>query len=93
MFDSLIHQPIRTQIIAYLIKHEVMSFKMLKELLDVTDGNLSTHIKKLVEAGYVVEEKFFEGKRPKTNYTITPLGANKFKTYITTLKEFINEEN
>ena len=91
MFDPLIHQPLRTQIISLLIKNELMSFKMFKEALDVTDGNLSTHIKKLVEANYLHEEKFFEDKRPKTVYKITPLGLKQFQSYLKQLKELIDE--
>ena len=91
MFDPLIHQPLRTQIISLLVKNELMSFKMFKEALDVTDGNLSTHIKKLVEAEYIAEEKFFEDKKPKTIYKITPLGVKQFQTYVKQLKELINE--
>ena len=90
MFDPLIHQPLRTQIISLLVKNELMSFKMFKEALDVTDGNLSTHIKKLVEAEYISEEKFFEDKKPKTIYKITPLGVKQFQIYVKQLKELIN---
>lgn len=91
MLDPIIHQPLRTQIISLLIKNELMSFKMFKDSLNVTDGNLSTHIKKLVDAEYVHEEKFFEEKKPKTIYKMTPHGLQQFQLYIKQLKKLIDE--
>jgi len=93
MFNPILHQPIRTQIISLLIKYEVISFKMIKENLNLSDGNLATHLKKLLEAKYIDEEKFFDGKRPKTNYKINTLGIKSFREYIKELKELIDESS
>jgi len=66
MFDPLLHQRVRSKLVSLLIANEELPFKALKEYLEVTDGNLSTHLSKLEKAEYVRIEKTFEGKRPKT---------------------------
>ena len=74
-----------------LIANDELPFKALKELLEVTDGNLSSHLTKLEKEQYVCIEKTFEGKRPKTVVKITPVGRKAFDTYIEALKQFIEE--
>ena len=91
MFDPLLHQNIRSKLISLLIKNEELPFKALKEYLEVTDGNLSSHLTKLEKAGYVKIEKSFEGKRPKTVVYISDNGRKAFKQYISELKKFIEE--
>ncbi len=91
MFDPLLHQNIRSKLMSLLISNEELPFKALKEYLEVTDGNLSSHLTKLEKEGYVRIEKTFEGKRPKTIVHITDVGKKAFKKYIDTLKKFIEE--
>lgn len=91
MFDPLLHQTIRSKLMSLLIANDELPFKALKELLEVTDGNLSTHLSKLEKDHYVLIEKTFEGKRPKTVVKITPKGKKAFADYIETLKQFIEE--
>ncbi len=91
MFDPLLHQNIRSKLISLLISNEELPFKALKEYLEVTDGNLSSHLAKLEKAGYVSIEKSFEGKRPKTVVCVTDEGRRAFKKYIEALKKFIEE--
>lgn len=91
MFDPFLHQNIRSKLISLLITNEELPFKALKEYLEVTDGNLSSHLTKLERAGYVKIEKSFEGKRPKTVVHITDVGRKSFKKYIEALKLFIEE--
>ncbi len=91
MFDPLLHQNIRSKLISLLIANEELPFKALKEYLEVTDGNLSSHLNKLEKAGYVKIEKSFEAKRPKTVVHITKEGTDAFKKYIESLKKFIQE--
>jgi DNA-binding MarR family transcriptional regulator len=91
MFDPLLHQAIRSKLIAQLISNEELPFKALKESLSVTDGNLSTHLSKLEKEAYVRIEKTFEGKRPKTVVHITKVGRKAFECYIKALKIFIEE--
>jgi len=91
VFDPLLHQNIRSKLISLLISNEELPFKALKEYLEVTDGNLSSHLNKLESAGYVSIEKIFVNKRPKTIVHITDVGKKAFKRYIEALKHFIEE--
>ena len=91
MFDPLLHQNIRSKLISLLISNEELPFKALKEYLKVTDGNLSSHLSKLESAEYIMIEKIFEGKRPKTIVHITDTGRNAFKQYIEELKRFVED--
>ncbi len=91
MFDPLLHQSIRSKLVSLLIANEELPFKALKEMLEVTDGNLSSHLNKLEKGGYIMIEKTYEGKRPKTVVHITDAGKEAFKVYIETLKKFIEE--
>ena len=91
MFDPLLHQTIRSKLVSLLISNEELPFKALKEALNVTDGNLSSHLSKLEKEEYVIIEKKFEGKRPKTVVHITNRGKEAFALYIEALKAFIEE--
>ena len=91
MFDPLLHQTIRSKLVSLLISNYELPFKALKESLGVTDGNLSSHLSKLEKEGYIVIEKSFEGKRPKTTAHITEVGKKAFNRYIEALKAFIEE--
>ena len=91
MFDPLLHQTIRSKLVSLLISNDELPFKALKEALKVTDGNLSSHLSKLEKEEYILIEKKFEGKRPKTIVHITPKGKKKFASYIEALKKFIEE--
>ena len=91
MFNPLLHQPVRSKLLSLLITNDELPFKALKESLQVTDGNLSSHLSKLEKEEYVLIEKIFEGKRPKTIVHITPKGKKEFAIYIEALKKFIEE--
>ena len=91
MFDPLLHQGIRSKLVSLLISNDELPFKALKEALGVTDGNLSSHLSKLEKEEYIMIEKTFEGKRPKTVIKIAPTGRVAFEAYIEALKAFIEE--
>jgi len=91
MFNPLLHQTIRSKLVSLLISNNELPFKALKVALDVTDGNLSSHLSKLEKENYISIEKVFEGKRPKTVVTITTEGRKAFELYIEALKQFIEE--
>jgi len=91
MFDPLLHQGIRSKLVSMLISNDELPFKALKEALGVTDGNLSSHLSKLEKEEYIIIEKIFEGKRPKTVVKIAPVGRVAFEAYIEALKAFIEE--
>src|SRR5580698_3993302 len=81
--DRLIHERIRLGIVSALAAAKSpLTFNDLKALLDTTDGNLSVHARKLEEAGYVVCEKSFEGRLPKTEYSLTAAGRKAFEKYL-----------
>ena len=91
MFDPLLHQPIRSKLISLLISNGELPFKGIKEFLNVTDGNLSSHLSKLESAGYVEIQKSYEGKRPQTIIRIKESGEVAFHNYIECLKKFIED--
>lgn len=88
-FDQVIHQPLRTKIMTYLMVHEECDFTTLKKELGLTDGHMSTHMKLLVESGYVVFRKEFIDQKPKTTYLVSKVGHKKFNEYLMTLKQII----
>ncbi len=87
--NKLFDHRIRLGIMSILMVNEYVDFNGLKELLDVTDGNLASHSKTLEKAEYIKIEKSFIGKKPNTRYTITPLGKNAFKKHIDALENLI----
>lgn len=91
MFDPLLHQTIRSKLVSMLISNDELPFKALKVALEVTDGNLSSHLSKLEKENYITIEKVLEGKRPKTVVKIAPEGRKAFEFYIETLKQFIED--
>jgi DNA-binding transcriptional ArsR family regulator len=80
--DRLIHERIRLGMVSALAVNESLSFNELKELLKTTDGNLSVHARRLEEAGYVICEKYFVGRLPKTVYRLTATGRRALEHYL-----------
>jgi DNA-binding MarR family transcriptional regulator len=79
--DRLVHEPARLVILTVLAEAEEVEFRFLETVSGLTKGNLSGHIAKLEEAGYVVVKKFFRGKLPATSLKITRSGRSALKTY------------
>jgi DNA-binding MarR family transcriptional regulator len=71
-----------------LINHE-MNFNELKELLELTDGNLATHLKTLEEFNYIVVRKGFIGKKTNTTYLVTKLGKEAFQQHLNNIEKLI----
>lgn len=90
--DQMIHAPIRLAVLSILITVQSANFSFLKESVNTTDGNLSTHLTKLEEAGYIKIEKTFKGKKPQTNCSITEQGRDAFGKYIDNLEKIINKQ-
>jgi DNA-binding HxlR family transcriptional regulator len=81
--DRLIHPRIRLGIISALAAADsALTFNELKNLLETTDGNLSVHARKLEEARYIACTKSFEGRVPRTEYTLTAAGRKAFDKYL-----------
>jgi DNA-binding MarR family transcriptional regulator len=74
-----------------LMVNEYADFKMLKELLSVTDGNLASHTKALEKVAYIKVEKQFIGRKPNTRYSATSLGKAEFKKHIEALEKLIKK--
>ncbi len=82
---------IRLGIMSILMVNDYADFKMLKELLGATDGNLASHTKALEKVAYIKVEKQFIGKKPNTRYSATPLGKAEFKKHIDALEKLIQK--
>ena len=87
--DKVIHEKGRMAIMSVLASNAEMSFKELKEMLGMTDGNLSVHIRTLQQAGYVVVSKTFVNNRPHTSYRLTQKGTGSFEDYLNLLEEIV----
>jgi DNA-binding PadR family transcriptional regulator len=80
----------RLGIVSALAANESLSFQDLKKLLSTTDGNLSVHARKLEDAKYVVCEKYFEGRLPKTVYRLSPAGRHALEHYLDQMEALIH---
>jgi len=87
--DRLIHERLRLGIVSALAVNDVLSFSDLKKLMHTTDGNLSVHARKLEEAGYVECTKGFEGRVPRTEYRLTPVGRQALERYLDHMEALI----
>jgi DNA-binding HxlR family transcriptional regulator len=88
--DRLIHERMRLAIVSSLAVNHSLSFNELKRLLDTTDGNLSVHARKLEEAHYIVCTKSFEGRVPRTEYRLSPLGRRALERYLDHMEALIH---
>lgn len=80
--DRLIHEKMRLGIISALAVTPTLTFNELKAILKTTDGNVSVHARKLEDAGYIECRKSFEGRVPKTEFSITREGKKAFEKYL-----------
>jgi DNA-binding HxlR family transcriptional regulator len=85
IFDSRI----RLGIMSALVVNQTVNFNELKELIQVTDGNLASHLKTLEESGYVKIQKGFIGRKTNTTYSVTRSGEKAFKTHLDALEKMI----
>lgn len=87
--DPLLHQPLRTQLAAFLAGAGEATFAELKRQLDVSDGNLDSHLKKLIAADYVKVRKDDSAGRIQTCYTLTKIGRAALQSYILALQKLL----
>jgi DNA-binding transcriptional ArsR family regulator len=80
--DKLIHDRVRLGIISALAVNDRLSFTELRDLLALTDGNLSVHARKLEEGGYVTCQKGFDGRVPKSEYRLSAAGKRALERYL-----------
>jgi DNA-binding MarR family transcriptional regulator len=89
--DPAIHAPARLMVLTTLYVVESADFTFLMRQTGLTWGNLSTHLTRLEEAGYITIEKGYKGKRPQTTIRLTDDGREAFRTYRRTLKQVLDD--
>ena len=87
--DRVIHERVRLAIVSALAGTDALSFNELKATLDITDGNLSVHARKLEEAGLVACEKTFVDRVPHTAFKLTPAGRKALDAYLAHMEALI----
>lgn len=89
--DDIIHGRLRLGVMTYLANAEVADFTELKSALEATQGNLSVHLRKLEDAGYVSIEKSFLDRKPLTRVRITETGRKAFKAYVEAIASLLGQ--
>lgn len=89
--DDVIHGRVRLGVMAYLAQAEVAEFTELKNLLDVTQGNLSVHLRKLEAAGFVAMDKSFVDRKPLTRVRMTEAGREAFAVYLDAISKLVKD--
>jgi DNA-binding MarR family transcriptional regulator len=87
--DRLIHERVRLAIVSTLAVHDMLTFNELKGLLEITDGNLSVHARKLEDARYVQCKKGFDGRIPRTEFRLTAAGRRALEKYLAHMEALI----
>lgn len=90
--NETIHQPVRLRIMATLVTLEPgneLEFSYLRDLLDVTDGNLGSHLRKLEEAGYITINKLFVERKPRTFVSSSVTGRQVFQDHVAALEAIL----
>ena len=87
--DKVLEHRVRLQIMSVLVTEDALDFNTLKETLDVTDGNLASHIKALEKEKYLSVNKTFVDRKPNTKYRITERGRNAFRKHLDALEQVI----
>ena len=88
--DELLLSKIRLAVIGQLVNAQWVTFSELQQSIEATNGNLGAHIAKLVEAGYVKEEKRFEGRRPQSRYALTRAGRSALMKHVAALQALVD---
>ena len=87
--NSLIHAPARLGILTMLSRYDSCGFTFLRDTLEVSDGNLSSHLSKLEQAGYVRVKKSFVNRKQNSSYAITRKGESDLRDYLEALKSLL----
>ena len=89
--DSVLHGGGRLAVVSVLVATPSLTFTELRDTLEMTDGNLSVHLQKLEEKGYVGITKHFVGRRPQTTCRLTPQGRRAFTRYLDLLQAVVHQ--
>lgn len=87
--DPLIHERLRLGILSALVVQESLTFTELRDILQTTDGNLSVQARRLESAGYVLCDKKFEDRKPKSTYRLSPQGRAALEEYLEKLSNLL----
>jgi predicted ArsR family transcriptional regulator len=89
--DRVIHEKGRLAIMSLLAASPQLAFTELRDTLNMTDGNITAHLRTLQESGYVAVTKSFQGGRPLTTFALTAEGRKAFTTYIDLLEQIVQQ--
>jgi len=92
LYDKVLENRVRLQIMSILVANEHYDFNSLKELLEVTDGNLAYNLKSLEKEGYILVEKSFIDRKPNTKYIKTEKGKKDFENHLIALENLIRKQ-
>lgn len=92
IFHKAFESRIRLGIMSALAVNDMLDFNSLKEYLDITDGNLASHIKALEKEKFIGVKKSFIGKKPNTRYFMTKEGKKAFNDHLKALEKFIKSQ-
>lgn len=92
LYDKVLENRVRLQIMSILVANEHYDFNSLKELLQVTDGNLASNLKSLEKEGYILVEKSFIDRKPNTKYSKTEKGRKAFENHLMALENLIKQQ-
>ncbi|WP_425639614.1 winged helix-turn-helix domain-containing protein [Algoriphagus yeomjeoni] len=90
-YDKAFENVVRLRVMSILMVNDEFDFNSFKELLDVTDGNLASHLKNLEKQEYISVAKSFLGRKPLTNYSATAQGKIAFQDHLEFLENLIKE--
>lgn len=90
--DKAFENRVRLQIMSILMVNDSYDFTSLKELLDVTDGNLASNLKALEKEEYIIIHKSFVGRKPNTNYQASAKGKKAFQDHLNALEQLIKQQ-
>ena len=90
--DKAFENRVRLQIMSILMVNESYDFTSLKELLEVTDGNLASNLKALEKEEYIIIHKSFVGRKPNTNYQASAKGKKAFQDHLNALEQLIKQQ-
>ena len=88
--DTLVHGPVRLGVLTVLQVEGPLDFTTLSKRFEIADGALGAHLRKLEDSGYVACKREFVGRRPRTTYSLTPVGRRALKQYMETMQQIIN---
>ncbi|MCT1525597.1 winged helix-turn-helix domain-containing protein [Sphingobacterium hotanense] len=92
LYDKVLENRVRLQIMSILMANESYDFNSFKELLEVTDGNLASNLKSLEKEGYITVTKTFIDRKPNTRYSKTDKGQKAFENHLIALEQLIKQQ-